>query len=378
MKKILKLVLFLFFIFVIITGPSEERKKTFFDGPCSYAEPSPSPSPVPAPVKEPVVYSRIELEYEGSPQVLHVLELDLSNPDLTVLPVLAREQVFGFELLSEINKRHEADATVNAGFNFAYGQPSGLVIQNGKILSSVRGYGRILLIDGQKAWFSFPPFMVSLKAGDIMIPVDSVNPYPHEKGILVFTREYGPTNRINGKHTVCVVRDNIVESVQIASDETDIPDDGFLIVDLRLEGSPLSGLKSGERVEIVFQEQAEQGYQCSGSLVENGINVAKDADEWAGDLRIATPRTAVGIKDESTLVFLVVDGRQPGYSVGVTGKQLADILISLGVTEASMLDGGASSELIYNNEIVNRSSAGKERLLASAFIIKVSGERQDR
>ena len=61
MKKILKLVLFLFFIFVIITGPSEERKKTFFDGPCSYAEPSPSPSPVPAPVKEPVVYSRIEL-----------------------------------------------------------------------------------------------------------------------------------------------------------------------------------------------------------------------------------------------------------------------------------------------------------------------------
>ena len=80
-------------------------------------------------------------------------------------------------------------------------------------------------------------------------------------------------------------------------------------------------------------------------------------------------RTAVGIKDNSTLVFIVVDGRQPGYSTGLR-KQLADILISAGVTEAALLDGGASSQMIVNGEIVNKPSAGKERLIASAFIIK--------
>ena len=86
-------------------------------------------------------------------------------------------------------------------------------------------------------------------------------------------------------------------------------------------------------------------------------------------MEIPTPRSAVVIKDESTLVFIVVDGRQPGYSTGVTGKQLADILISAGVTEAALLDGGASSEMIVNGEIVNKPSAGKERLIAAAFVI---------
>jgi hypothetical protein len=71
-----------------------------------------------------------------------------------------------------------------------------------------------------------------------------------------------------------------------------------------------------------------------------------------------------------------VDGRQPGYSIGVTGKELADILISVGVTEAAILDGGASSEMIYENEIVNKPSTGKERLLASGFVIRLSGEGQ--
>ena len=191
-----------------------------------------------------------------------------------------------------------------------------------------------------------------------------------------------------------MVRNNIVESSQIASGETQIPDDGFLIADLRVENSPLLNFYVGQNVEISIESPIEEGdqgvemeyqdtevklslkiehgYQCSGSLVENGKNVSKDLDEWAGNLRIPTPKTAVGLKDENTLVFLVVDGRQPEYSEGVTGSQLADILISLGVTEAAILDGGASSELIYNGEIANRPSTGKERLLATAFVVIIT------
>jgi len=366
MKSFIKLVLFLAIFLLIISGPSDERQKLHNDGPSSCAE----ISPVPLPEKEPIVYTKKEIEYEGAPQVLHILELDLSNPDLRIIPVLSRDSIFGFELLSEIDKRCEAAATVNAGFNFAYGQPSGLVIQNGKLLSSSKGYGRILLLDGQKARFTPPPFKVWLEAGNNKIPVDSVNPYPYEKGILVFTREYGPTNRIDTEYTACIVRNNTVQLTGIVSGELEIPDDGFLITDLNTENSPLLDLSYGQTVRILLQEHAEQGYQCSGSIVENGKNVAKDRDEWAGNLNLPTPRTAVGIKDENTLVFLVVDGRQPGYSIGVTGKQLADILISLGVTEAAILDGGASSEMIFNGEIVNRPSTGKERLIASAFVIK--------
>ena len=279
MKNFLRLVLFLILIFAIITGPSGERKRTFYDG--SYSCEEISPSPLPIPDKEPVAYTKIEVEYEGAPQVLHILELDLKNPELKVFPVLSNDQIFGFEFLSDIDKRYEAKATVNAGFNFAYGQPSGLVVQNGKVLSSTKGYGRVLLINKQKAWFSPPPFKVWLETEDRKIPVDSVNPYPYKEGILIFTREYGPTNRIDAEYTVCVVRNNIVESLQVVSGELEIPNDGFLIVDSRTENSPLLDFSCGQRVDILLQEQVEHGYQCSGSLVENGKNVAKDMDEWA-------------------------------------------------------------------------------------------------
>ncbi|NLM28177.1 MAG: phosphodiester glycosidase family protein [Clostridiaceae bacterium] len=355
------------FVFVGI-GPSIKH----FDGSYSYDNEPFEISPAitdEAGKNEPVVYKKEEIEIDGKPQVVHFLELDLSNSEVSVFPVLAKDKIFGFELLSGVDKRYNALATVNAGFNYSYGQPSGFVVSNGRILTGSLGYGRILLITNNKARFVDAPAEVRIECGGEQIFIDRVNPYPAEQGVSIYTSEYGPTDRFDKRHTVCVVRNGKVVSSGIADAEAEIPDDGYLIVDSKTENSVLSGFNTGHEVKIRWIDQAEQGYQCSGSLVENGVNVAKDTDPWAGSMEIPTPRTAVGIKDESTLVFIVVDGRQPGYSTGVTGKQLADILISAGVTEAALLDGGASSEMIVNGEIVNKPSAGKERLIASAFVI---------
>ncbi|MHA7299065.1 phosphodiester glycosidase family protein [Pseudarthrobacter sp. MDT3-1] len=65
------------------------------------------------------------------------------------------------------------------------------------------------------------------------------------------------------------------------------------------------------------------------------------------------PRTAVGITDENHLVFVVVDGRSPGYSSGVTMTGLAEIMQGLGATTAYNLDGGGSSTMYFNGELVN-------------------------
>ncbi len=354
--------------------PSGERNPP--DGSSLYEEITPSPAPAEhtaEPVKNPARIKRIEMEIDDDPQVLFFLELDLSNPDLEVFPVLAQDRIFGFELLSAMDARYQADATVNAGFNFAYGQPSGLVIQNGRLLSGTIGYGRALFIKDRKCWFRNSPVEVWLDCAGEKLPVDNVNPYPATQGILVFTPEYGPTNRMEGDYTVCVIQNNRVMSVEVQHEEADIPDDGFLVVDRRVEGSPLQNYREGQEISLQWDGEAFQGYQCSGALVEQGKNVARDQDAWGGNMLIQTPRTAVGLKDQHTLVFLVADGRQPGYSAGLTGKQLADVLIAEGVTEAALLDGGASSEMIVNGEIVNKPSTGKERLLASGFIIRGSG-----
>lgn len=320
--------------------------------------------------KEPVLFKTLELEVRKNPQVAYLLELDLKNLDLEVFPALAQDRIFGFEYLGETNKRYGATAVVNAGFNYSYGQPTGLVIQNSRILSGSMGDGRILLIKDGNAKFQDAPVKVWIDAGEVKLPVDRINAYPEVPGILVYTSEFGLTNRTDQGHSYCVIENNRVVSSGIANGETKIPKNGLLISDLRTDKSPLASFKPGQVISLIWDEEAEQGYQCSGALVKNGVNVAKDGDPWVGDLRIPTPRTAVGLKNESTLVFLVVDGRQPGYSIGVTGQELADILITVGVTEAAILDGGASSEMIYMGKIVNKPSTGKERLLASGFVIR--------
>lgn len=65
------------------------------------------------------------------------------------------------------------------------------------------------------------------------------------------------------------------------------------------------------------------------------------------------PRTAVGVIDDNHLVFVVVDGRSPGYSAGVDMTELAEIMQSLGAETAYNLDGGGSSTMYFDGSLVN-------------------------
>jgi hypothetical protein len=82
------------------------------------------------------------------------------------------------------------------------------------------------------------------------------------------------------------------------------------------------------------------------------------------------PRTAVGFNQDSTKVFFVtVDGRQPGFSVGMSLPQLASYMLSIGCYQAVNLDGGGSTTMVVRNEVVNRlSDASGERPVANALL----------
>jgi exopolysaccharide biosynthesis protein len=113
------------------------------------------------------------------------------------------------------------------------------------------------------------------------------------------------------------------------------------------------------------------------AIVEDGETVAGiedvEVDTNVGNHSIQgdQPRTAVGIVDDNHYVFVVVDGRSPGYSAGVTLTELAEIMTSLGATTAYNLDGGGSSTLYFNGEVVNQPSNGGER--GTSDILYVAG-----
>jgi exopolysaccharide biosynthesis protein len=100
----------------------------------------------------------------------------------------------------------------------------------------------------------------------------------------------------------------------------------------------------------------------NGGIVDGIEDVEVDTNFGNHSIQGEQPRTAVGIIDTNHLVFVVVDGRSPGYSAGVTMTGLAEILQGLGATTAYNLDGGGSSTMYFNGELVNNPlGQGRER-----------------
>ncbi|WP_223622438.1 phosphodiester glycosidase family protein [Microbacterium sp. EST19A] len=108
-----------------------------------------------------------------------------------------------------------------------------------------------------------------------------------------------------------------------------------------------------------------------GTVVDGIEDVEVDTNVGNHSIQGEQPRTAVGIIDENHYVFVVVDGRDEGYSRGVTLTELADIMTGLGATTAYNLDGGGSSTMYFNGAVINQPSNGGER--GTSDILYVAG-----
>jgi exopolysaccharide biosynthesis protein len=80
------------------------------------------------------------------------------------------------------------------------------------------------------------------------------------------------------------------------------------------------------------------------------------------------PRTVLGWNDKS-FFMVVVDGRQPGLSMGMTYPELAEMMLNFGCTEAVNIDGGGSSTFWLGGKIMNSPSDGRERSIANGLIV---------
>ncbi len=81
------------------------------------------------------------------------------------------------------------------------------------------------------------------------------------------------------------------------------------------------------------------------------------------------PRTMIGKYANDDLIFIVIDGRQNDWSVGITLEKLQDKLLDLGVKSAYNLDGGGSSSFYFNGKVLNKPSDGKERPVVNNILV---------
>ncbi len=140
-----------------------------------------------------------------------------------------------------------------------------------------------------------------------------------------------------------VIRNGVLYRSTAASDQQDLviyEDGSFEIID-----------EADVTADELLSNGAYQVLSFGPALVENGT-ISVDENDEVGKSMVSNPRTAIAVVDDLHYLFIVSDGRTD-ESAGLTLYELAEFAQSLGATTAYNLDGGGSSAMYFNGEVVN-------------------------
>ncbi|MBR6874228.1 MAG: phosphodiester glycosidase family protein [Ruminococcus sp.] len=129
---------------------------------------------------------------------------------------------------------------------------------------------------------------------------------------------------------------------------------------------------SGEKTaQQLIDEGVWQAFSFGPALIEDGEISVTSSDE-VGRAMASNPRTAIGIVDDLHYLFVVCDGRT-SESEGLSLRELAEFMQSLGASAAYNLDGGGSSTMYWQGRVVNNptttGSSSKERSVSDIVYI---------
>ena len=142
----------------------------------------------------------------------------------------------------------------------------------------------------------------------------------------------------------------VIRNGQLLRSESQSDDQEDLVI---YKDGSMKIIKEGDvTAEELLDNNAYQVLSFGPALIENG-KIAVDSSDEVGKAMASNPRTAIGIIDENNYVFVVSDGRT-SESQGLTLKELAEFMQELNVTTAYNLDGGGSSTMYFNGQIVNK------------------------
>ena len=163
-----------------------------------------------------------------------------------------------------------------------------------------------------------------------------------------------------------------------------IPENGCVLFGRGAGKTFIESLAEGDIVTITPQIRDQDGKSLTPQLSIGGNppvvskGIALESDGTRPDAVDLHPRTGVGIsKDGSKVIFMTVDGR--GVSVGVTTRQLGDLLVHAGAEEGLNFDGGGSSTCwTAPFGVINKcSDASGERTVANSLFAVAEGNIED-
>lgn len=358
------------------------------------------------------------------PWVVHVLEFDPDAFNGTMQPALAAGAVARKATVAEMAAAHGAIAGVNAGFfvvgtqddelsgDGITGEPAGVTVVDGELLSeAIRGRTTLTWNTADAHSLRFPSVATELSArsGSQELVLDGINRAP---GLI---RNCGGTDDEPGdqpRHDVtCTDADELIWYTDAFGRDTlggegleAVIDAAGRIRELRVPGGaiPSGGAVLAATGNAVAQLQAlavGEALSLDAAVIADGLRIASpdlamlnagprllrdgSADltdveggfQHPGDPTFGAawvsspqPRSFVGRMASGRVLFVVVDGRQPDWSVGVALEDAVELMAHLGAVDAMNLDGGGSSTLVVNGLVVNQPSDGSPRAVSDAVV----------
>ncbi|MFC2156332.1 phosphodiester glycosidase family protein [Acidobacteriota bacterium] len=336
------------------------------------------------------------------PLVFYMLEADLRESGITVLPVIAQDLFPGRETIRFMSFRYDRPefkliAGVNADF-WQIAAPIGLTVINGEIARSPNARSSFVLSKRNEPNIDVFRIDIGLQEGTIPpIKIDSINKFRNELNVVLFTRVNGRTTRTRGKGIEYILDPH----------GHSIPTSGTVSVSVEARCSEPSNNRIDENkwvLSIGGKRALQIPVLVPGTVLNMTVNVdPRSADVFhavSGGPRILRngavsveieeeairkgfdterhPRTAIGFSEDKRYLYVcVVDGRRIGYSRGASLYELAELMREFGCSEAMNFDGGGSSSMVVDGGIVNRPSdpTGIRPVSSGIFIVKRIKER---
>lgn len=168
----------------------------------------------------------------------------------------------------------------------------------------------------------------------------------------------------------------------------DIPDDGAVVVAQDDSAEALAGVAVGDEVALEVtldpffsNDDAEAWNTITMGLAVGPLVVHQRGPvppgNWLSEgfapevhSNVRHPRSAIAITEEGRMLLVTIDGRQPGYSAGMTLEELTGWLLSIGAVSALSLDGGGSTQMVVDGILRNSACCDRPlRPVANALFV---------
>jgi len=343
---------------------------------------------------------RYEHRATEHPLSIHILRVDPKQASIS--SVRALHDGLGLEALSSIAGRTGAIAAINGGFFASKGTFDGLAqfmlkidgdwIAETKKPRSAIGWNK----EGTTFLFDRVNLAINLSIAGQEFPISGLNRRRHEKEALLFTAPFHRSTLTSQTGTEILIDQNKVLEVMKGSGDNIIPHTGYIYSDADKSAVDISKIAAGQEALVTFSVQPQLDSSKTAAwnaidtivggtplLIQNGKHIPDFEAEKVRTpfLNDRLPRTAIGTTQAGEVILVVVDGRNPFISLGLTMKELQSLMASLGCHNALNLDGGGSSALALNGAIVSFPSGDeadedadlddkKERRISDAIIIR--------